>query len=85
METETARVGVLSYKLARIAGHKERACPSTSLNSWAGASAQYMTSEAPTHKDWYIKGESGFVSLFPRTDRCKLNEQLAVGELERIH
>ena len=85
MELETARVRVLSYKLARIAGHKERGCPSTSLNSWAGASTQHMTSEVPTHKDWYIKGESGFVSLFPRTDPCKLNEQLAVGELERVH
>ena len=41
METETARVGVLSYKLARIAGHEERACPSVSLNPWAGASIQH--------------------------------------------
>ena len=76
---------MLSYKLAWIARHKERACPSTSLNSWAGAFTQHMTSEVPTHKDWYIKGKSRFISLFPRTGRCKLNEQLAVGELERVH
>ena len=74
---------MLSYKLAQIAGHEERACPSTNLNPWAGASAQHRYhAQRPV-----CEGESSLRLIITRLrpDRCKINERLEAGSLERMH
>ena len=77
-----ARVRVLGYKLERIAGHKERARPSVSLNPWAGASAQHRYhAQRPV-----CKGESSLRLIITRLpSSVQKNEQLEVGSLERMY
>ena len=67
--TQCRRQGSESAR-SRIAHHKDVyfTFSSASLSSWASASAQRLTSQAPTHKDRYISGGLGLCLIITTID-----------------